>query len=72
MLPPKRAPVPAIPGIRDRQRGMGRDKPSDSEVTEPDVLLEEFQQTLEQFVSAEGGRWPQRISNKLLILLFSP
>lgn len=46
---------------------MGSDKPSDSEVTEPDVLLEEFQQTLIQFVSGEGGGWPEHIANKSII-----
>lgn len=54
--PPECAPVPPIPEIRDGERGMGRDNRSDSEVTEPDVLLEEFQQALIQSVSAEGGR----------------
>lgn len=56
MPPPECAPVPPIPEIRDRERGMGRENPSDSKVTEPDVLLEEFQQTFIQSVSAEGGR----------------
>lgn len=51
---------------------MGWDKLSDSKVTEPDVHLEEFQQTLIQFASAEGGCWPRHIGNKSIILVASP